>query len=121
VRTEKEKLFSVSIHDCRVETKRGTGKGGQNRNTRDTAVRIVHEPSGAVGESQEERSQYQNKKAAWKRMIATGKFRMWLSREAMTREGMPSPEEEAEKQMAPQNLRVEIKDDRGRWTPEQPE
>lgn len=52
-----EKIFSVTLKDCVVETKRGSGKGGQNRNKRDTAVRIVHLPSGAVGESQEQRSQ----------------------------------------------------------------
>jgi protein subunit release factor A len=74
--SEKEKLFSVTIHDCVVETKRGHGKGGQNRNTRDTAVRIVHPPSGAVGESQEERSQLQNKRTAFRRMAQSAKMRI---------------------------------------------
>jgi hypothetical protein len=113
--SEREKLFSVTIHDCRLETKRGHGKGGQNRNTRDTAVRLVHEPSGAIGESQEQRSQEQNKKAAWKRLIATPKFRIWLNREWWLRSGFPSPESQVKKMMEPQNLRVDIKDEKGRW------
>jgi RF-1 domain len=116
--SEREKLFSVTIRDCVVETKRGHGKGGQNRNTRDTAVRIMHPPSGAVGESQEERSQLQNKRTAWKRMISTGKFRVWLAREAWIRQGFPSPEEATEKAMTPENLRVEVKDSKGRWAHE---
>jgi hypothetical protein len=116
--SEREKLFSVTIHDCVVETKRGHGKGGQNRNTRDTAVRIVHPPSGATGESQEERSQEQNKKTAWKRMIATPKFKIWLNREWWVRSGLPSPESQVEKMMAPSNLRVDVKDEKGRWVPD---
>lgn len=78
----RELAFSVTLDDCVVETKRGSGKGGQNRNKRDTAVRIVHPPSGAVGESQEERSQLQNKKTAFVRMVNTPAFRSWAYREA---------------------------------------
>jgi protein subunit release factor B len=70
----KEKILSVTLKDCDVQTKRGSGKGGENRNKRDTAVRIVHRASGAVGESQEERSQLQNKKRAFLRMVATPAF-----------------------------------------------
>lgn len=116
----REKLFSVTIHDCKVETKRGHGKGGQNRNTRDTAVRIVHEPSGAVGESQEERSQLQNKRVAFARLAKTVEMRKWLAREFMIRSGMPSPEEQVAKAMRPENLRVDVKDEKGRWTAESP-
>lgn len=114
----REKLFSVSIHDCEVETKRGHGKGGQNRNKRDTAVRLVHRPSGAVAESQEERSQHQNKVTAWKRLIATPQFRIWLNREWWLRSGLPSPESQVQKTMKPENLRVDVKDEKGRWTEE---
>jgi protein subunit release factor B len=67
-------LLSVTLKDCDVQTKRGSGKGGQNRNKRDTAVRIVHRASGAVGESQEQRSQLQNKRAAFLRMAQTPAF-----------------------------------------------
>jgi protein subunit release factor A len=108
-------LFSVTIHDCRVETKRGHGKGGQNRNTRDTAVRIVHEPSGAVGESQEERSQLQNKRVAFARLARHPKMRVWLAREFMIRTGMPTPEQQVAKMMQPQNIRTEARDEKGRW------
>lgn len=75
----RELVLSVSLDDCRVDTYRGTGKGGQNRNKRDTAVRITHPPSGAIGESQEERSQFQNKRTAFVRMVETPMFRAWVA------------------------------------------
>lgn len=112
-------LFSVTLKDCKVETKRGHGNGGQNRNTRDTAVRIVHEPSGAVGESQEERSQLQNKRTAFQRMARHPKMRIWIARETLIRSGLPSPEEQVKKAMAPQNIRTEVKDPKGRWMVEE--
>lgn len=72
----RERILSVTLADCDVQTKRGSGKGGQNRNKRDTAVRIVHRASGAVGESQEQRSQLQNKRAAFRRMAESPKFKV---------------------------------------------
>lgn len=72
----REKLLSVTLKDCDVQTKRGTGKGGQNRNKRDTAVRIVHRASGAVGEAQDQRSQLQNKRLAFRRMAESEKFKV---------------------------------------------
>jgi hypothetical protein len=71
--------LSVSIRDCEVQHFRSGGKGGQNQNKRDTGTRIIHHPSGARGESREERSQLQNKRAAFRRMIDSGKFKLWLA------------------------------------------
>lgn len=111
-----EKLFSVSIHDCDVQTFQAGGKGGQHQNHSNTGVRIIHRPSGASAESRETRSQLQNKELAWKKLINSVKFTLWLKREAWIREGLPSPEEEVEKTLIPSNLRVEVKDERGRWS-----
>lgn len=71
----KTRILSVTIHDCEVQTFRSGGKGGQNQNKRDTGVRIIHHPSGARGESREERSQLQNKKLAFRRMAESQRFR----------------------------------------------
>jgi len=71
----------VTIRDCEVQHFRSGGKGGQNQNKRDTGARVIHHPSGARGESREERSQLQNKRAAFLRMIATPKFKLWMARE----------------------------------------
>lgn len=111
----KELLFSVTLDDCDVQTKRGHGKGGQNRNKRDTAVRIVHKPSGAVGECQEQRTQYQNKRTAFKRMSETTKFKVWLNREVLIKTGEKTPEQRVAEMMESDNIRTEVKID-GRWT-----
>jgi hypothetical protein len=103
----KELLFSVTLDDCEVQHFRSGGKGGQNQNKRDTGTRIVHRPSGAVGESREERSQLQNKKAAFRRMTRTGKFRVWLNREILL--AGHDPEAEVRRAMQPHNLLIETR------------
>lgn len=72
----REKILSVSIHDCEVQHFRSGGKGGQNQNKRSTGTRVIHHPSGARGESREERSQLQNKRAAFLRMAQSKQFQL---------------------------------------------
>lgn len=76
VRVSRQRILSVSIKDCEVQTFRSGGPGGQNQNKRDTGVRVIHHPSGARGESREERSQLQNKRTAFLRMVDSPKFQL---------------------------------------------
>ena len=56
---------------CRVETFRVSGPGGQHRNRTDTAVRLTHEPSGVTAQASERRSQLQNRHRALRRLRVT--------------------------------------------------
>ncbi len=58
------KKLVIPPEDLKVEFSRSSGPGGQNVNKRETAVRIVHLPTGISAGSQSERSQPQNKEKA---------------------------------------------------------
>ena len=59
-----EKDFIIPPADLKIEFSRSSGPGGQNVNKRETAVRIVHIPSGIAVHSSEERSQENNRERA---------------------------------------------------------
>jgi len=114
----RELLFSVTKKDLTVTTFRGSGPGGQHRNKTDSGVRIVHEASGAVGEAQERRSQGQNKRQAFRRLIESKKFKAWhrlRCGEALVNK--QAVEAAVERQMLPHNLKVEVVED-GKWAEE---
>lgn len=53
---------------CRLERFRVSGPGGQHRNKTDSAVRLTHSATGAVGYAAERRSQHQNRAVALSRL-----------------------------------------------------
>lgn len=110
----KKLVFSLTKKDFEFSAMRAGGPGGQHQNKTNSAVRIVHRPSGTQAVSRTHKSQAQNKKEAFRRLISDPKFILW--RNAMVHElsGGKSIEQRVEESMVPENLKVETRET-GKW------
>lgn len=123
----KDLLFSVTADDCDWMYFCAGGAGGQHQNKTASACRCRHRESGAEGISRDHREQHRNKREAFKRMAETKKFKTWVNMEAsrrmMTKEESKRREQQlhavVDKEMMPHNLKIEMKDEKGKWIPYQ--
>ena len=110
----RQHLISVTKNDCVWQYERGTGPGGQKRNKTSSKVRCSHPPSGAEGLSDETRSQHQNKRLAFVKMVESKKFQAWLRLETLRKRGKLLEIEEAVNKAMRGPFRLEVKNE-GKW------
>ena len=94
----------VLLGQCDVQAHRASGPGGQHRNKAETAVRLVHLPSGISAEGKDERSRTQNLRKALQRL------REKLARRAYR----PPPRHATKPSRASKERRLEAKKRAGR-------
>ena len=107
----KEKLLTLDKNDFVWQFFRSGGKGGQNQNKVSSGARCIHPPSGARGESREERDQLRNRRNAFVRCVNSTTFKAWLKLEIARKTGeMARIEAKVDKMMSPENLKIEYYD-----------
>ena len=60
--------FGELLAQVQIESTRGSGPGGQHRNRVDTAIRMVHRPTGIKAQAGERRSKHENQQKAFRRL-----------------------------------------------------
>ena len=94
------------LAECRVETFRAGGPGGQHQNATESGVRLVHLPSGLRAVAREERSQHRNRARALTRLRS--KLEEFLHRET-PRVSTRVPRREKEKRLGDKRRRGQAK------------
>lgn len=110
----RERTRIASREDFDVSYFCGSGHGGQAKNKVASGVQIIHRESGAIGRASDSRSQADNRKAAFRRLLATPKMKFWLSKRVIEIRERQSLEESIEKELTPDHLKCEIRRN-GKW------
>jgi len=116
---DRKLLFSLSKSqgDFVVTPYRGSGKGGQKRNKTFSGCRVTHSATGLFVECEEERSFETNKRRAFERLVNKPEFKTWLMVETAKFQGrFKDLDAKVAREMC--NIRVDVKDEKGRWVPE---
>lgn len=112
---DRQRVRILSKKDLDISYFCGSGAGGQARNKVASGVQIIHRETGAIGRASDSRSQEQNKKAAFERLLKTPKMKFWLAARVFEVKQGESLESMIERDMKDENLKFEIKNAEGKW------
>lgn len=111
----RERVRILSLKDLDVSYFCGSGAGGQARNKVASGVQMRHEESGAIGRASDSRSQHDNKKRAFERLVADPRMKFWLAKKVHEVKMGETVEQAVERESTPEKLKYEIKNAAGQW------
>jgi protein subunit release factor B len=111
----KERITILSQKDLDISYFIGSGHGGQKKQKTSSGCQMIHKQSGAIGRASDNRSQLQNKKLAFERLIKHPKMKLWLSKKLFEIRENESMEEQIETELNnSDNMKFEVRVD-GKW------
>jgi protein subunit release factor B len=111
----RERVTIVSAKDLEISYFCGSGPGGQARNKVASGVQIKHVESGGIGRASDSRSQHDNKKKAFERLVQDPKMKFWIAKKVYEIKQGETLEKTVEDSLKPENLKFEIKNAVGQW------
>lgn len=111
----KERVTILSLKDLDVSYFCGSGAGGQARNKVASGVQMRHEESGAIGRASDSRSQHENKKSAFNRLVADPRMKFWLTKKVFELKQGETLEQSIAQDTRPEKLKYEIRNSAGQW------
>lgn len=113
--TPRETITILSQKDLDISYFCGSGAGGQARNKVASGVQMRHEESGAMGRASDSRSQHDNKKSAFKRLMEDPRMKFWLAKKVHEVRMGETIESEIAKETTKDKVKYEIKNAVGKW------
>ena len=112
---KRELLFSVTKKDLKISYFSGSGAGGQHRNKHQNCVRMQHLESGASSTGQSHKERRANLREAFKSLVESPQFKVWQSRKTQEVLKGKTIEEEVDKMMAEDEIKVEFRNKKKQW------
>jgi hypothetical protein len=109
-----ERITILSQKDLDISYFCGSGAGGQARNKVASGVMMRHEESGAIARASDSRSQDQNKRSAFERLLKTPQMKFWIAMKVHEVKMGETVEQAIAKETTEEHLKYEIKRE-GKW------